>query len=203
VLAELGPVALPPLIYDEGIAVADAESPGSEFPPEMAEPTVLASAIPAMDESIAVSKVCEVAKGDTPSKIARREWNSADPRLAALLVEANPKVRERKGVILAGEQLVVPSAAVVQRVLSGTSPQVALAATSGTGAGVQAAAPATADVQWYTIQRNDTLANIAKRFLKDPQRWREILALNRALDPRKISPGMRIKLPPALRLAQG
>jgi len=53
----------------------------------------------------------------------------------------------------------------------------------------------------YTIRKNDTLQSIARRLLDDPERWREIQKLNRDLDPRKIVPGMRIKLPPPVRVA--
>jgi len=70
-------------------------------------------------------------------------------------------------------------------------------------AGVTAEAPVkTGGERWYTIQRNDTLERIAQRYLKDGRRWREIAAMNRALDPHKIVPGTRIKLPPVIRLAQ-
>ena len=193
-LGDYGPLALPPLVCDDGLAVADAGDAAQDLPPALAEAPGVPDAAAAMAPDSASPKVYEVTKGDTLSKIVRQQWGSNDARLAALLVEANPKVRERKGVILAGEELDIPDAAVVQRVLAGAAPRAALTAAPG-------GAPATTDAQWYTIQRNDTLASIAKRFLNDSRRWREILALNGALDPRKISPGMRIKLPPAMGFA--
>jgi nucleoid-associated protein YgaU len=60
----------------------------------------------------------------------------------------------------------------------------------------------TAPPRWYTIQSNDSLRSIAKRQLRDEERWREIAALNPALrDANRLRPGTRIKLPPPLRVA--
>lgn len=60
----------------------------------------------------------------------------------------------------------------------------------------------TAPPRWYTIQPNDSLRSIARRYLKDERRWREIAALNPALrDADRLAPGTRIKLPPAVSVA--
>jgi nucleoid-associated protein YgaU len=206
-----GPLELPPLMYKE-VAMAEGDSGAPGLPASADGRAAYASTDRGGSDSTAPAatgdvKLYRVAKGDTLSKIARREWSSDDRRLVELLMELNPTVRERKSRIVVGEELVIPDTAAVERVLAGASPSAALvfADAAPSKAEVEAAigSPKTADPRWYTIQRKDTLASIAKRFLHDSQRWREIVALNRALDPNKIVPGTRIKLPPVLRLAQG
>jgi nucleoid-associated protein YgaU len=147
-----------------------------------------------------------VAKGDTLWRIARREWNSDDRRLVELLAEHNPGLRERMHKILVGEELVIPDVDAVQRVLTGASSSAGtvLADATPSKTEVRAALETTkpADAHWYTIQPKDTLARIARRYLRDGRRWREIVALNRSLDPQRIVPGTRIKLPSVMRMAQ-
>jgi nucleoid-associated protein YgaU len=197
--------ALPPLVYPE-LLVADAGELEPGLLPGDEQVLVASADIDEGDDADAAPsarlKRYRVAKGDTLSRIARREWKSDDWRLVALLAEANPGVRERKNRIVVGEELFIPDAAAVQRALgrleTGSESVVAQAPAGDTKSGA-----ATADERWYTIQRKDTLAGIARRFLNDGRRWREIVALNRALDPDKILPGTRIKLPPVIRLAQG
>ena len=63
--------------------------------------------------------------------------------------------------------------------------------------------------QWaYRVAAGDSLWDIAQRYLGDPQRWREIFALNRGrsqpggrslTDPALIYPGWTLLLPPASR----
>src|SRR5690348_9855772 len=50
----------------------------------------------------------------------------------------------------------------------------------------------------YTVQPGDTLPGIAKTFLGDRGRWREIQLYNQAqlVDPAKFAPGMVLRLPP-------
>ena len=48
----------------------------------------------------------------------------------------------------------------------------------------------------YVIQRSDTLWAISKRFLGAGNRWREILAVNPALEPRRLRIGQEIVIPP-------
>lgn len=131
----------------------------------------------------------QVVRGDNLWRIARRAYGSQDPKYVALLKEANPKVRARNGQVNLGERIQVPTEATAERMLAAL---------------VAAAAPAaeTDDVRWYTIQRNDSLIRIARRHLKDATRWREIVKLNRSLNPDRIYPGMKIKLPPVMRMVR-
>ena len=55
------------------------------------------------------------------------------------------------------------------------------------------ASPST--LRTYTVREKDTLWSIAKRHLGDGQRWRDILAVNPGLEPRKLMSGQTIKLP--------
>jgi len=194
----LAAAELPPLVYPAGDAAMVSVDE---------QPVVLASVL-SPTEDAAAAVVAEpaqyrVSKGDTLTRIARRQWNSDDARLVALLVEANPKLRSRTARIVLGEELTIPPADAARRVLAGEAVAVVLARAVAGGSPSRGAAAETADPHWYTIRRNDTLAGIAQRLLKDAGRWREIAMLNRELNPRRIVPGMRIKLPPVLRLAQG
>ena len=61
---------------------------------------------------------------------------------------------------------------------------------------IAAVQPETNQIRWYTIRKNDSLARIARRELKNVRRWPEIVKLNKSLDARKpIHAGTRIKLP--------
>jgi nucleoid-associated protein YgaU len=200
------PISLPPVYPEEPALAAVAAPDPTEALADSAEAVLAAADVSPVDPPVTEPKRYRVVKGDTLVKIARREWNSDDRRLVALLGDANPQVRERKNRILAGEDLIIPDAASVQIALGVTTPAMGpvLADAGPAKAEVDAALGTgkTAGQRWYTIQRKDTLASIARRFLNDGQRWREIVALNRALNPHRIVPGMRIKLPPMLRLAQ-
>ena len=48
----------------------------------------------------------------------------------------------------------------------------------------------------YTIKKKDTLWSIAVKHLGDGQRYREIIAANPGLDPKKLAVGQTIKIPP-------
>ena len=133
------------------------------------------------------------------TKIARREWNSSDQRLIGLLREMNPKLRDRKNsVIFVGEELLVPDEVTARRVLAGeprTGPR------NESDVGIASAGPAATDEDhWYTVRRNDTLMSIARRLLDDGKRWREIVELNGRLDPERILPGTRLRIP-SIRMA--
>lgn len=192
---------LPPLVYEipplYAVAPVD-DAPGEQLSP----PPALASAdgFAETDSQLPLpppAKRYLVVKGDTLTRIARREWASTDARLIELLKSTNPQLAQRGGRVLLGEELAIPDTATAQRVLAGD------AVTPGGFGTPPETPPTTADAQWYTIRRSDTLASIAKRFLNDSRRWREIVSLNGTLDPQRIVPGTRIKLPPGSRAGNG
>lgn len=49
--------------------------------------------------------------------------------------------------------------------------------------------------RWYEIKPNDTMGSIARKELGSSQHWQDIKKLNNGLDPQKMKPGDRIKLP--------
>lgn len=198
--------SLPPLAYDADLVIASAPPLDGAFTAPAGEEPVVVAAGDGAATSLEPAQVAKptryrVNKGDTLTRIAQQTWKSTDRRLIELLTAANPQVRQRRGRILVGEELIIPDTAEVQGVLAGAK-NVPAAEPVAVAAGREAA-PKTGELQWYTIQRNDSLASIAQRFLKDGRRWREIAALNSGLDPHKIVPGLRIKLPPVIRMAHG
>jgi LysM repeat protein len=181
--------ALPPLLEPEPVTAVqlDAIEPTAEI-------RLVAQSAPPAPEC--EPRVYRVARGDSLASIARREWSSRDSRLIDLLLAANPKLTLRKaGRIILGEELLIPDATAAERFLAGKPwrPDAPAAATGSDQ--ITPEAPATAAGHWYTIRPNDTLAGIATRFLNDSRRWREIAEVNRALDPQKMVPGTRIRLP--------
>lgn len=132
-----------------------------------------------------------VSRGETLTGIARRECGTSDPRMVELLIEQNPHLRKREGLVWAGETLQVPDADSARRMLAAIDARDVVPIEQ---------APA---YRWYTVQKNDSLIRIAQRELNDGDRWREILKLNDSLKPNRIYPGERIKLPAPMRVAQG
>ncbi len=200
----LQPVTLPPLANE----AVQAQFLADRLPDDTVAVLTSASTEPreaAVSEPLpaeATFRSYRVAKGDTLARIARRECRSRDPQLLAVLLEHNPAVAGRNGRLLAGEELSIPDAATAVQLVAASAAGGKGGAASGMGSVASSATKSeTAGERWYTIQRNDSLQSIAKRLLDDAGRWREILKLNRSLDPHKILPGARIKLPPALRLA--
>jgi nucleoid-associated protein YgaU len=110
---------------------AAAEGGAKSAPPGAAEP-VGTSAAPAgaavEPAGPGAARRCQVKKGDSLGKMVQRELKSRDPRVMQLVLAANPKLRSRPNKILLGEQVVIPDAAAVERVLKGVKPEQALAA---------------------------------------------------------------------------
>jgi nucleoid-associated protein YgaU len=124
-----------------------------------------------------------VRRGDTLVKIMRRQWKTDDPKALNLLLAANPRVAKRRDRIYAGEVLNIPLLEASQ-----------LTKVAGRRDRARAAG-GRAPVRLYTIRKRDSLVSIARRFLHDAGRWREIAELNRMRDADLILPGTRIKLP--------
>jgi LysM repeat protein len=49
--------------------------------------------------------------------------------------------------------------------------------------------------RWYEIKPNDTMGTIARKELGASEHWQEIKKLNSGIDPQKMKPGERIRLP--------
>jgi nucleoid-associated protein YgaU len=50
-------------------------------------------------------------------------------------------------------------------------------------------------VRSYTLQANDTLADISSAFYGTPNRWRDLITANPGLDPAALTPGTVINIP--------
>ncbi len=209
---DAGAIELPPLLLPQpgAAVVAAAPEPTIEVMDLPAEPPVALASVaglpveasapdaPAVVASEPTGVAHRVARGERLVQISERYYGSRDARYVDALLAANPKVRAREGRVLAGETLRVPAMADKH----GALPAVPLTALkSATNSKDADAKVATAEPRWYTIQAKDSLSGIAERFLSDSKRWPDIVKLNRKLDPNKIVPGMRIKLPPVIGVA--
>jgi nucleoid-associated protein YgaU len=54
----------------------------------------------------------------------------------------------------------------------------------------------TQEGEWYIIKRGDTLSEISQRKYGTSKLWRKILEANPGLDPRAMSIGQKILIPP-------
>jgi nucleoid-associated protein YgaU len=172
------------------------------WPP--AEPAVEAAPV-VEDAAVAAPVVTEyvVQRGDSLARIARREWSKAGPEQLELLLAANEHLRERPHRLLAGETIVIPDPAAASSLARSASPKDPVVPSAHAVETAAVEAPATAGAAWYTIQERDTLSSIARRLLNDERRWVEIKRLNGLEKEGRLMPGMRIKLPPPLALANG
>lgn len=212
---ELPPLRLPPLAHSEEaeapqpvLASADERHAQdrvvlASYSPDATEPAPGSAAAPEMDDApVAVAPALEstlaepraaaatdkpitytVVRGDTLTRILARQCATDDPRLVQWMLARNNDLRKRNGHVMAGEALTLPSPDQAAQVLAALD-----------RGDVAVAADASA-FRWYTVQRNDSLARIARRYLQDEGRWHEILELNRSLNPNRLSPGERIRLP--------
>lgn len=65
-----------------------------------------------------------------------------------------------------------------------------------------AKAPAKAAARNHVVQANESLKTIAGRELQNPERWREIAALNKLKDPNRVLAGAKLRLPGGDRVAR-
>lgn len=74
-----------------------------------------------------------VKAGDNLTRIARSAYSSNDPKWIRALIEANPAVKKRKGHVLAGESLRVPSAPTLAIATARNEPKSSVGAKTGSG----------------------------------------------------------------------
>jgi nucleoid-associated protein YgaU len=178
---------------------APVAPPGLASVPTPAAPPVAPVPAPA---PAAVARTYKVQPGDTLSKIAgvvygdRNAWHR--------LVSANPGVNPKNLKI--GQELVVPAEgaasafappAPAPAVDSAPRPNVSgfrpNPADGPTGSG----AAATTRTVEYEVKSGDTLIGIAASNLHDKNLWTKIRDLNPDVNPSRLRPGQRIKLPAA------
>lgn len=145
-----------------------------------------------------------VRKGDWLTKVVRKEMGTTDQRAVELLLAANPELVRRPNKLKIGETLNIPNAAALKLVMAGKTPAQALAKRNETKPAAQPVAvvvdtpkPQTPRWQWYTVKQQDSLAGIARRYLNDAERWREIAEINELRNPNKLPVGLKLRLPNA------
>ena len=133
-----------------------------------------------------------VRKGDSLVKISRRVWKRDDSQALEMLLAANPDLAKRKNRIYPGEVLRIPDLDEIRR---GAAVELAVEQASEAPQFTAAEPTAAPRYREYTVRKSDSLARIAKRFLNDGNRWRELARINGLKDADKIYPGRRIKVP--------
>jgi len=199
--------ALPPAVRPETLTPVDDREARlliartTPWPPTIEIPDVVGgepeladgeATEPVAPPPAATPRTVEIQRGDSLVRICRRLWSSEEPRYLKALIDANPTLRANPNHIVAGQTLVVPLVEEAGAAPRASAPQVAQQNPPPSELERRAAA-----ARYYTVRRDDTLAGIARRELKDARRWSEIARLNGFKDADIIRPGMRIRLPGA------
>jgi len=167
-------------------------------------------------------KVYLVRKGDTLGQIAEEQYGTSRFGVVDFLVKSNKDLVKDKHSVSVGQKLRLPELPSelfekVQRLqvarIEGSTQSRNLEALlderTSLPAGRQAPKPAnivgtngidtdihrTKSFRWYVVKPKDTLSSIARMHLGHSKYWRDIKKLNKDIDPRKMVPGMKIKLP--------
>lgn len=150
-----------------------------------------------------------VAKGETLMQIARRHYRDQWKQGIDALMVANRDILKDPNQIRIGVELTVPSlkptsvaivdAAAVRTGGSGPSRDRLAGGDKATGSsqtGGRGASPGLKTIE-YEVRKGDTLYSIARQFMGDQSRWREIHQLNkeRFPDPAMVREGAKIRVP--------
>lgn len=124
--------------------------------------------------------------GDSLSKIAARFYGRSTPESRALLVQANPSLKDNPNLILAGRTYLIPEQSITD------AP--AIQASSTLPAGARSSRN---DLYIYTVKPGDSLWKIANEQLGDPAEVKTIKSLNddvlKGGDVVRV--GMKLRLP--------
>jgi nucleoid-associated protein YgaU len=170
----------PPEIVAQGTPVVPAPSPeGQGFAPGYAEPAPrvqlpLVATVPA-------GPLYTVKKGDSMIRIAAKTLGSGNRWTEIQTLNGGLDPRNLRP----GMKLVMPATAKLE---NGGSTAPARAATKPKAA-------ATKSTGTYVVRSGDTLTGIAARVLGDGDRWRELVAANPGLDPKRLFVGKSIRVP--------
>ena len=168
---------------------------------------------PELEPNQPPTKLYIVRKGETLGRIAELHYGTSKPKVVDFLVKKNKGRIKSKDVVIEGQEIVIPElpsnmfepapnfqASNLNRnerlVLDVATPK----QLNGRRAPRQdeanfTARPRTAGRSDYTIQPGDTLVKIAREQLGSDADWKEIQKLNKNLDPKKLRPGMKIRIP--------
>jgi nucleoid-associated protein YgaU len=136
-------------------------------------------------------KLYVVRSGDSIVGLLKSEWNHSGADSINAFLAVNPKVRARKNnIIRIGETVVIPSreSAMAHMMLT-------LSDAGHQEAESKSSQPRSKKRRLYKVRPHDTLAKIARKELRDSDRWVEIYKLNRMKNADVIIPGTEIMLP--------
>jgi nucleoid-associated protein YgaU len=154
----------------------------------------------AASEPVAALQTHVVQRGETLDKISlkyygtRHKWQ--------VILDSNKSVVSDPKQLRPGMKLIIPAlpkAAVTGVAVAGVVPPTlsALAEVPASGAAAVKASPAPSGQRTYTVQKNDNLIRIARKFYNDGSRWKDIQAANpgKASDLRALRPGAVLVIP--------
>jgi LysM repeat protein len=171
------PVPTAAAVLDPGKAAAPPAGPGGAA--SAAEPPKAAPAPEATRTKYTIQR------GDTLGDIAQKQLGSVAH--VEDIKRLNPGLDPL--LLLPGKDITLPSKAEL-------AARKATEASSGRdGARPADAAARTDDWKYYKVQRGDTFEGISRRMFHDVRHVEAIKKLNPTLDPRKLQPGMEIKIP--------
>ena len=139
--------------------------------------------LPAAPPPAATGVQYTVQKGDSLIRIAARTLGSGSrwTEIQSLNGNLDPRgLRPGMKLVLPASAR-IPSGAASPAKSTGKSPAAKPAATTATGT--------------YVVRAGDTLSGIASRLLGDGDRWRELVAANPGLDPKRLLVGKSISVP--------
>lgn len=140
---------------------------------------------PAVQSSATIYKV---SRGDSLAQIAQKFYGPQEGnRLVNIrkIYEANKRTLKYIDELQIGQKLIIPPLNAKQQALLKT----------GLFEKVDKEAVPAASLKEYVIKDQDTLWQIAAKYLGDPSRYEEIAALNESIDTDNLIVGAKIKLP--------
>lgn len=172
---------------DAGVTPSGARAPGGASPPGGA------SGNPA-PPSETWPKKHRITEGDTLSALADSYYGSS--KSLPLILAANPRISDPRALRV-GDEITIPEPP-KPAATDGSAGKTAAAGLPGATAGPAGAGPTADGGKTYRVREGDSFYSIAAAELADATRWTEIYRLNRELvkdDPKRLRPGMVIKLP--------
>ncbi|MBU1260138.1 MAG: LysM peptidoglycan-binding domain-containing protein [Planctomycetes bacterium] len=166
------------------ILPAASEVVKSVFEPVPAQQTVVVET-PAVQSSATIYKV---SRGDSLAQIAQKFYGPQEGnRLVNIrkIYEANKRTLKSIDELQIGQKLIIPPLNAKQQALLKT----------GLFEKVDKEAVPAASLKEYVIKDQDTLWQIAAKYLGDPSRYEEIAAMNESIDTDNLIVGAKIKLP--------
>lgn len=189
---ENGEIHLPPAVRVDPPASAPTGRSASSQPPAPAPVVPGPGGVHPLTR--AATREYTVQAGDSAYRIAKREiGNGEDWRL---LVDLNPGKITPDGRVRLGQKILVPVRPTTPGATqAGTASRTTQPQNAAPAAGTRPAAPA--GTRTYTVQKGDTLGQIASRELKSARRTREIIELNKDVikNPDMVPVGTVLRLP--------